>query len=261
MTSRPAGLPLALAAAVLAASFPSAAAAQSTLRVVAYNIRHGAGMDLEVDLERIADALRALDADVITLQEVDRATERTGGVDQTARLAELLGMRGSFGAHRPYQGGEYGNAVLTRLPLLEARTHSIPPSGGSALAVHEVRVAAGPRGEPVSVVSVHLAGAPEERLVQADSVRSYFARADHPVILAGDFNGRPGDVAVERLRRDWLILDKQGERFTFPADAPDREIDFVMLRPAEAFEIVEHRVAGERVAADHRPVVAVLRIW
>lgn len=246
------------ATAALAVAAPLAA--QSTFRVAAYNIRHGAGTDLVVDLDRIAEALRPLDADVVALQEVDRGTERTGRVDQVARLADLLDMRGFHGAHRPYQGGEYGNAVLTRLPVLDARTHMIPPSRGSALTVHEVRVAVGPEGDPVSVVSVHLAGSPEERLAQADSVTNYFAGAGHPVVLAGDFNGRPGDPVLQRLGQTWRILEKQGERYTFPADEPDREIDFVMVRPPEAFEVLEHRVADERTASDHRPVLAVLRI-
>ena len=51
--------------------------AQGTLRVAAYNVKHGQGMDGVVDLERIADVLRPLDADVITLQEIDSGTERT----------------------------------------------------------------------------------------------------------------------------------------------------------------------------------------
>jgi endonuclease/exonuclease/phosphatase family metal-dependent hydrolase len=81
------------------------------------------------------------------------------------------------------------------------------------------------------------------------------------VILAGDFTSRPGDVVLQRLTRDWLVVPKEGDRFTFPADVPDREIDFIMLRPAEAFEILEHRVVNEAVASDHRPLLALLRLW
>jgi endonuclease/exonuclease/phosphatase family metal-dependent hydrolase len=231
---------------------------QTTLRVAAYNIRHGRGMDGEVDLERIADVLRELDADVIALQEVDDRTERTGRVDQVGVLAALLGYEGFHGAHRPYQGGAYGNAILTRLPVAAIRTHPIPPASGSALSVHEVELAAG-----ISVVSVHLAGTPEERLAQADSVTSFFARLGRPAVLAGDFNGRPGSPVLERLHRDWRILEKSGDPRTFPADAPDREIDFVLVPRAVGgmpdFEVVEHRVIDESVAADHRPILAVLR--
>lgn len=251
---------LALGALLLWPVAPRPLAGQQTLRVVAYNIKHGRGMDGQVDLERVAAVLRGLDADVITLQEVDRRTERTGDVDQVAVLGELLGMRGYHGAHRRYQGGEYGNAILTRLPALDVRTRPIPPAAGSALAVHELVVPAGRHGA-LSIVSVHLAGAPEERRAQADSLTSLFADAGHPVVLAGDFNARPGDLVLRALEERWQVVPKDGDPNTFPSDAPDREIDFVMFTPQGAFEVVEHRVIDERLASDHRPILAVLRIW
>ena len=106
---------------------PEEGCAQAVVRVAAYNIKHGRGMDDRVDLSRIADVLRSLEADVITLQEVDDRTERTGGVDQVQVLAELLGYEGAHGPHRPYQGGFYGNAVLTRLPI--RATHTLDSTG------------------------------------------------------------------------------------------------------------------------------------
>jgi endonuclease/exonuclease/phosphatase family metal-dependent hydrolase len=247
-------------------------AAAGELRVVAWNIKHGRGMDDQVDLERIAEVLRELDADVITLQEVDDRTERTGGVDQVAVLADLLGYDGVHGPHRPYQGGFYGNAVLTRLPVLAHRTRPIPPASGSALAVHEVVVAVPPadgdgsvRGLPVSVFSVHLAGTPAERMAQADAVTAMAGEAPwRPTILAGDFNGRPEDEVVVRLGESWNIAAKSGDPRTYPSPEPDREIDFVMWRSdvrllAVDVSVVEHHVVDEPLASDHRPLLAVFR--
>jgi endonuclease/exonuclease/phosphatase family metal-dependent hydrolase len=247
--------------ALLALLVTPPAGAQTTIRVASYNIKHGLGMDGVVDLDRVAGVLRGLDADVVVLQEVDKGVRRTGGVDQAARLGELLGMRALHGAFRAYEGGEYGMAILTRLPVREVRNHPIPPGPAGALSVLEVRVAAGPEAPDVSVVGVHFYRSPEERLAQADSVTRIFEGVERPVILAGDFNSRPGSLVIRRLRERWRLIPKEGERFTFPADAPDREIDHVFVRPPGVFEVVASRVADERLASDHRPVVVELRIW
>lgn len=244
-----------------AGAAPDSAAGQATLRVAAYNIKHGLGMDSVLDLNRVADVLRPLRADVITLQEIDNGVERSGGVDQARRLGELLGMEAHFGDFMPYQGGAFGMAVLTRLPVLGV-TNVRLPDGEEPRTALDVRVAAGPQGRPVSIVGIHFYRTPEERLAQADSLTRYFDGVDHPVVLIGDFNSRRGDVVLQSLvRNDWVVVDKDGNADTFPADEPAREIDFVMLRPARAFEVVEHRVIDERVVSDHRPLFAVLRLW
>ncbi len=252
---------LGVCAAALAAAGPACRtleAQTATVRIVAYNVKHGRGMDGRVDLVRIAEVLRRLDADIITLQEVDDRTERTGLLDQTGVLADHLGYQGFHGPHRPYQGGFYGNAVLTRLPVRETVTHAIPPASGSALSVHEVVVET--PGGPLSVVSVHLAGSTEERLAQAEAVTARLAGRPHPVVLAGDFNGTPGGPVLTRLGADWTIPRKSGSAGTYPADAPDREIDFVMVRRRDAVEVLEHRVVEEPMASDHRPILAVVRL-
>lgn len=65
---------------------------------------------------------------------------------------------------------------------------------------------------------------------------------------------------MTRLAEDWRVATKSGSPYTYPADAPDREIDFVMIRPSDAGEVLEHRVVPESMAADHRPLLAVLRL-
>lgn len=243
------------------AATPSDAAAQGTLRVAVYNVKHGLGMDDRIDLERIADVLRPLDADVITLQEIDRGVDRTAGVDQAERLGELLGMSAYFGAFMPYQNGDYGMAVLSRVPVSHVENHRLP-DGDEPRTALEVVVHVGDSGEAVSVVGIHLYRTPEERRAQAITLSEALADRPYPVVLAGDFNSVRGDVAYRALEEaDWFVVDKSGPVDTFPSDAPEREIDYVMLRPAERFEVVEHRVIDERVASDHRPLLAVLRIW
>lgn len=94
-----------LAFAVLFAACATAPAPAPALRVVSYNIRHGAGMDGRVDLARTAAVLRALSPDLVALQEVDERVKRSGGVDQAQQLGEALGMQARFTSFMDYQGG------------------------------------------------------------------------------------------------------------------------------------------------------------
>lgn len=231
-----------------------------TIRVAAYNVKHGLGMDSVIDLERVASVLRGLYADVITLQEIDRGVERSGGVDQATRLANLLGMSAHFGDFMPYQGGEYGMAVLTRLPVLAVDNIRLP-DGEEPRSALEVQVAAGVSGLPVSIVGIHFYRTDEERLAQADSLSSYLDGAGRPVILAGDFNSQRGDVVMTRLADEgWMAVEKEGDSGTFPSDGPQREIDFMLVRPDSVFDVREHFVVDEAVASDHRPIMIVVRI-
>src|SRR3954454_6413965 len=87
------------------------------IRVVTYNIRHGEGMDHKIDLPRIAKVIVATKPDVVALEEVDQGTKRTNGVDQPAEFARLTGMQAVFGHNIDFDGGRYGTAVLTNLPI------------------------------------------------------------------------------------------------------------------------------------------------
>src|SRR5450759_2196656 len=92
-------------------------ATPKTFRVMTYNIHHGEGLDGKVDLTRIAELIQREGADIVALQEVDKGVERTGRRDWPAELAALTGMTCVFNNNFHYQGGEYGNAMLTRFPV------------------------------------------------------------------------------------------------------------------------------------------------
>ena len=79
-------------------------------------------------------------------------------------------------------------------------------------------------------------------------------------MLAGDFNSTPGSEVVDLFADGWDILSKGADHFTFPSDDPQREIDYVMVRPARRFWALSHRVLDEPVASDHRPLLADLVI-
>ncbi len=118
---------LLLAILACAASFASGHAAKPVrVRVLTYNIHHGAGTDGKTDLARTAGAIKRLTPDLVALQEVDKATTRSRGVDQAAELGRLTGMHFAFGKAMDFAGGQYGEAILSRYPLMEIQVHSLP---------------------------------------------------------------------------------------------------------------------------------------
>lgn len=222
------------------------------LRVLAYNIKHGLGMDGELDLQRVADLIMRLDPDIVTLQEVDRECTRSGGIDQAAWLADACGMYSAFGSFMPYQGGDYGMAVLSRGPILDVNNLRLP-DGDEPRTALAVRVST-PMGDLV-VCGIHLYRTEAERLAQAETIIEHYGSSDVPVILAGDFNSRPGSPVMNRLAEVWEIVPKTGPVFTFPADAPDREIDFCLVRPVQRLRPLSLVVIDEPLVSDHRPLL------
>ena len=98
-----------------------------SLRIMTYNIQHGAGMDDVIDLNRQAKVIGDATPDVVGLQEVDSCVKRSNRVHQVAVLAKSLGMYSTFGPAIPLTGGKYGVAILSKEKPLSY--HNIPLPG------------------------------------------------------------------------------------------------------------------------------------
>jgi endonuclease/exonuclease/phosphatase family metal-dependent hydrolase len=225
--------------------------------VASYNIRHGEGMDGRVDLDRTAGAIRALGADVVALQEVDVNTVRSGKVDQPDSLGKLLRMERRFGAFMPYQGGEYGLAILSRHPIISAEVVRLP-DGNEPRVMLMVQIAR--YGETVVVANVHFDWVESDslRYLQAFAAEARLARERRPLVLAGDFNDQPGSRTMALFAARFSEVAKAGTGATFPADGPVKPIDHVYAAPTSAWVRAGALVGNERVASDHRPVIATL---
>ncbi|MCZ6856605.1 MAG: endonuclease/exonuclease/phosphatase family protein [Gemmatimonadetes bacterium] len=226
----------------------------TTVRILAYNIRHGAGMDDVVDLERAARVIRRINPDLVALQEIDNQTTRTNRVDQAKRLGELTGMHHVFGGFMDYREGQYGMALLSRFPFIETINHRLP-DGQEPRTALTARVRLGTDGPEIFFVGIHLYRSAAERLAQARRIVEIFDDESRPVILAGDFNSAPDSDVLQLLSETWTIPDKGPDNLTFPSVDPRREIDFIMFRPSGAFEVVAIDVIDEPLVSDHRPVV------
>ena len=137
-----------------------------TLRVLTYNIHHGEGTDKVFDYRRLAKVIEDLSPDIVALQEVDNRTERASGVDQAVLLGKLCRMRHVFGQAMPYQGGRYGEAILSRFPIEKAAIHPLPYQvGQEPRAALEVLIE--PAGlPPIAFVGTHLCHQNNETRIQ-----------------------------------------------------------------------------------------------
>ncbi len=249
-----------VAVVALIATSTGVASAQSgdtvRLRILAYNVHHGAGNDEVLDLQRIADLIKSLDPDLVALQEIDNRTERTGGENQAARLGQLTGLGSVFGPFMDYQGGEYGMAVLSKLPFVNPTSYLLPPGPEprTSLAI-EVLL---PNGGELVFAGIHFYRTESERMAQARRLLLVLEDEPVPVILAGDFNSTPGSPVMNFIGESFTVPDKGDDHFTFRSDNPTREIDFIVFRPAERFTVIESRVIDEPLASDHRPLLLVV---
>ncbi|MER6983652.1 endonuclease/exonuclease/phosphatase family protein [Streptomyces carpinensis] len=238
------------------------------LRVATYNIHAGAGEDGVFDLDRTAGAIRDLHADVIGLEEVDvHWGARSDFTDEARELAERLHMRAYFAPIYDLppdsEGGQrrqYGVAVLSRYPVVDAENHDITrlstqvPDPVPAPAPGFAEVTVQVQGTFVHVYATHLdyRTDPSVRRAQVDDMLGILAEDSGPKVLVGDFNAEPGAPELAKLWGPLSDAAPFGGK-TYPAIDPVKRIDLVTVSPDVT---VTGAHEAETVASDHRPVVA-----
>lgn len=124
----------------------------------------------------------------------------------------------------------------------------------------EARVAVAGVASPVTIFATHLDHRKaDERLAQVGEIERVTngRRAEGLAILAGDLNEEPDGPTVGLLLKRWQDATAGTALKTFPAEAPRKQIDYVLFRPAPGWHVVESRVVEEKVASDHAPVLTV----
>lgn len=233
------------------------------LRVLTYNIHHAEGVDGRLDLERIAGVIRESRADIVALQEVDQKVRRSEQVDQPAELARLTGLHVAFGSNITHEGGLYGNAVLSRYPVLKHRNHRLPNiNRGEQRGVLEAELQISGASSPLLLLATHFDHRPAsaERLASAKAINKLVEqRKNQPALLAGDLNAVPASGPLEELTGMWQSASSE-EQPTVPVGRPTVQIDYVLLRPANRWQVISSQVLDEAVASDHRALLAVLEL-
>lgn len=232
-------------------------------RIATYNIHKCVGIDRKYSPERIADVLREIDADVFALQEVVCHSLAHRRDHQAAFLAEELGMEFRLGENRLHRGGDYGNAVLSRMPIGDHKNHDITvkkyePRGclRTEIKLDEVR--------SIQFLNVHMGTSFFERRLQVQKLAAEHV-LDAPLmggkrIVAGDFNEWTRGLTSRLLSSRFQSVDPKlhlGRTRTFPGIMPLVHLDHIYFD--DEFTLVHafvHRSKTALLASDHLPIVA-----
>ena len=251
----------------LFAQTKKAAANKKTLKLMSYNIRiasppsKGWGY---TDLPATAKVITDAQPDLVALQEVDVFTERSGKeVHQAKKLAELTGMYYHFAKAVDRSGGSYGVAVLSRFPVKKAESYQLsvvsdhPDTEVRAAAIVTVKT---PLGRIV-FVSAHLDHLNDiDRAHQISQLNGIMDKHKKlSVILGADLNTTPLNPTIQGLAKH-LEIPCTSCKPTFPADAPIKTLDYLILnrRAASRFKKISYDTVNETYASDHLPLVMIL---
>ena len=233
--------------------------ANTTIRVMDYNVHNGFNTAGRLDLEALAKVVEESGADVVGLQEVSRGWLIWGGVDMLTWLSQRLDMPYVSG---PTGDAQWGNAILSRYPIVSAETFPLPPDDLLLLRGYIIaEIDAG--GGTITLIDTHFTHRGRDyavRELQASALVSAWDGVPSTVIV-GDMNATPDSDAMQILSGAGLInvAAEIGTLpiFTSPADNPSRQIDYIWASPGLGFEDLE---IVQTTASDHLPVVVTIAL-
>lgn len=242
------------------------------IRVMTYNIHHGADAEERPSLGEVAELIAELQVDVVGLQEVDRHwAERSGFADQVNELADRLGMHSAFGPiydlppeENRSERRRYGLAILSRHPIVDTQNFELTrlPSIGEQPERRRMpgflMAAIDVNGTVLHVFNTHLdyRSDPAVRTTQVEEMLDILSSYPAPLVLLGDFNALPDADELEPLYDAYIDawdVAGQGDGRTYPAVEPVKRIDMVFVT---ADVHVDSVAVHASAASDHRPVTA-----
>ena len=230
------------------------------VRVMSYNLHQGFDSHGRHAMENLAKVIEGEDPDIVALQEVSRGWVVNGSFDMLVWLSQRLEMDYVWG---PAADPVWGNAVLSRLPITASQNHEMPNNDVIHLdrAFLTVEVDVG-RGETLYVIATHFHHVDDDSAIRIPQTLAVLEAvgSGRPTILIGDLNAKPTDpemllITEAGLSDSFVSSGATGDGFTFPADGPQRRIDYIWTSPelkARDFSI------PDSLASDHLAVAATL---
>jgi len=232
------------------------------VKVLSFNILGGRTTKGDFNLDVLAKLITDADPDFVAMQEVDYKVNRSRKYDLATELGYRTKMAPLFARAMYYDGGEYGEGVLSKLSFLSTRNVALPfIPGQEPRAALEIVVEL-PSKDTIAFVGTHLAheGNPGREL-QALKINEVFSKNKYPTILAGDLNAKPGSGPITTLEKLWeATYDKDNPKPTIPSDNPRAKIDYVMFYPKNRWRVLEKKVICDTYASDHCAYLVTLEL-
>lgn len=250
-------------AARLRADVEPLAPEEASFRIVTYNIHKGRGLDGRVRPQRIVEVLREVKADIIALQEVLNIESRRRDENQTRFIAEELGLHYAFGENRRLKGSGYGNAILSRLPLVMKENYDLSHGRREERGCLQADIVL-PHSRVLHIYNVHLGTAYLERRHQGRRMMEsdILTGPDDtgPRILLGDFNEWIPGLSSRLFREHFGSVDLRtllGRRRTYPGAFPLLYLDHIYFDDSlELKRAAVYRTRRTLLASDHLPLLA-----
>lgn len=234
----------------------------ATLRVVTYNVHRCRGMDRRTRPDRIAAVLRDINADVVALQEVVGAGPH--GVSHIEEIGAALGMGWVMAPARRLRGHQFGNALLSRLPILHHAEHDLSWKTCEERCMQRADIDV--HGQRLHVYNVHLGTAILERRYQAQRLATIVTdrHVTGAKLVLGDFNEWMKGLTTVLLSSKLQSVDVRSylkRRRTYPGLFPILHLDHIYYSGrVEVVGLEMPRTRLSLMASDHLPLVADIRL-
>lgn len=242
-------------------TLPGRVTAQQTLKIMSYNIHHGQDSYDKDQLRQMAELIKKENPDIVGLQEVDSVCLRSGKINQAEALALLTGMHYAFTRHFAFEGGAYGNAVLSKFPIANVINHRLPvatETKGASVSFLTGEISLS-RKKRITIGVAHLDyRSQQSRVNQATMIATLFKTSKFPVILMGDLNAEPKTEEIELLLQSFK--DTQPDTMlSFPTLKPVKKIDYILIDRAHKVKVLDSKVIPAQYS-DHLPILSTIEL-
>jgi endonuclease/exonuclease/phosphatase family metal-dependent hydrolase len=221
------------------------------LKLMTYNIHRGIGKNGRLDLNAVAEVIKASDATVIALQEVERHSIRTVFQDQIKQLSAKVDMNYSYGKSINILNGEYGNGILSKYPIEEYKVYELPHISERRTVL---RTVINVDGLKVAVYNTHLGLNASERKEQINYIKQMTSEEKLDYVLMGDMNTVSDKMPdMTEQMKDCALGSEKQQQSTFVEKEVQERIDYIFVSPNMEVKDYDVVIAD---ASDHYPVTS-----